>query len=115
VASFFKRQHYYGAQYITGPQYLVLLLDLQNERIDDPYVVALGEDGLYETFPEENVRSAVLEGTDAANRQCNTNIHPLEIRYFFSSYDKTCRLMRGAAKAIVEELARKGPENFGAE
>ena len=35
-----RRGHYYVTQYVTGPQYLVLMLDLQPERIDDPFVTA---------------------------------------------------------------------------
>jgi hypothetical protein len=108
----FRRGHYFGAQYITGPQCLLLMLDLQDERIEDPYVMAMTEDQIYGNPMEESVRAAVLAGTDEANREHGTTWHPLEIRYSFSSWDKRCNLMRWAAKAIIDQLATQGPESF---
>ena len=32
----FRRGHYSGTKYVTGPQILLLMLDLQDERIEDP-------------------------------------------------------------------------------
>ncbi len=112
MVTVFRRGHYFGTQYITGPQCLLLLLDLQDERIDDPFVAALNEDLIYGNPEDHCVRTAVLAGTDEANSEHKTSWHPLEIRYSFSSYDKRCTLMRRAARAIVEQLATQSPESF---
>jgi hypothetical protein len=108
----FRRGHYFGAEYLTGPQILLLLLDLQDERIEDPYVAAMDEDRLYGNPEAGRVREAVLAGTDEANSDHGTSWHPLEVRYSYSSWDRSCNLMRWAAKAIVERLATQGPEPF---
>jgi hypothetical protein len=101
-----------GAQYITGPPCLLLLLDLQDERIGDPFVVPRNEDQLDGNPDVGSVRAAVLAGTDEANNDHGTSWHPLEIRSSFSSWDKSCNLMRWAAKAIIERLATQGSESF---
>jgi len=36
-----KHEHYFTRRYTTGPQDLLLMLDLQPERIADPFVTAL--------------------------------------------------------------------------
>lgn len=108
----FRRGHYFGAQYITGPECLLLYLDLQDERIEDPIVSALNEDRLYGNPNDTDVRAAVLAGTDEANNEHGTNWHPLEIRYSYSSWNKGCTLMRWAAKAIVDQLVTQGIESF---
>ncbi len=105
--------HYYVTQYITGPQCLRLMLDLQPERIVDPYVTAISVCPVYGLPEEATVRSAVLAGTDEANAVFGSNWHPLEIRYSYSGYDnKRCRLMQSAAYNIVKEVAQRGPEGI---
>ena len=81
-------------KYVTGPQILLLMLDLQDERIEDPLITAMIEAQIYGNPAEESLRAAVLAGTDEANRDHGTAWHPLEIRYSFSSWDKRCNLMR---------------------
>jgi hypothetical protein len=106
-----KRGHYFVTQYITGPQSLLLMLDLQPERIADPFVTPLNVCPIYGQPEDIIVRAAVLAGTDEANAEFGTNWHPLEIRYSYSGYDnKRCGLMHWAAYNIVKELAQRGPE-----
>jgi hypothetical protein len=105
-----KRGNSYLTRYITGPQALLLLLDLETECIPDPIVVALNVCPVYGQPQDEVVRAAVLAGTDEANAEFATNWHPLEIRYSYSGYDnRNCALMGWAAYNIVKELAERGP------
>lgn len=106
-----RRGHYFVTQYTTGPQCLLLMLDLQSERIADPFVNALNICPIYGQPEEATVRSAVLNGTDEANAEFGTNWHPFEIKYSYSGYDnKTCRLMCQAAYDTVKELVERGPD-----
>ena len=106
-----RRGHYFATQYITGPQYLSLMLDLQSERIADPFVTAFHVCPINGQPDEATVRSAVLKGTDEANAEFGTNWHPLEIKYSYSGNDnKRCSLMSWAAYSTVKELAERGPD-----
>jgi hypothetical protein len=108
-----KRNHYFVTQFITGPQCLLLMLDLQPERIADPFVTALNVCPIYGQPEDAVVRAAVLAGTDEANAEFGTNWHPLEIRYSYSGYDNNnCRLMGRAAYHIVKELAERRPDGI---
>jgi hypothetical protein len=108
-----RRGDHFVVRYTTGPQDLLLMLDLQPERIADPYVTALNVSLKYGNPEESVVRAAVLAGTDEANVEFGTNWHPLEIRYSYSGYDnRQCRLMSRAAYDIVKELAERGPESI---
>jgi hypothetical protein len=108
-----KRGHYFVTQYITGPQILLLMLDLQPERIADPFVTAITVYSLYGQPEDAVVRAEVLAGTDEANAEFGTSWHPLEIRYAYSGYDnRECRLMHWAAYNIVKELAQRGPDGI---
>jgi hypothetical protein len=99
MAGVVRRGHYFVTQLITGPQCLLLMLDLQCERIVDPFVTALNTCPIYGRPEDNTVRTAVLAGTDEANAEFGTNWHPLEIRYSYSGYDnKQCRLMGRAAQ-----------------
>lgn len=113
TSSVVKSGHYFLTQIITGPQCLRLMLDLQTERIADPFVTATAVCPVYGQPQDDVVRAAVLRGTDEANAECATNWHPLEIRYSYSGYDnKNCRLMSRAAYIIVKELAERGEEQI---
>lgn len=108
-----KRGPYFVTQYITGPQCLLLMLDLQSERIVDPFVTAVNVCPIYGQPEEAVVRAAVLAGTDEANAEFGTTWHPLEVRYSYSGYDnKQCRLIHWGAYNIVKELAQRGPEGI---
>lgn len=108
-----KRGHYFATQYITGPQCLLLMLDLHPERIADPFVTAINVCPIYGQPEDAVVRAAVLAGTDEANTELGASWHPLEIRYSYSGYDnKQCRLMHWAAYNIVKELAQRGPDGI---
>jgi len=112
MSNLFRHEHYFGAMYITGPQSLYLLLDLQPERIADPTVTPIREDRLYGNPSDDAVRAAVVAGCEAANKESGTDLWPLEIRYTYSGSDRECHLMRWAAQAIVERLATDGPDSF---
>jgi hypothetical protein len=110
---FVRRGHYFAAQYVTGPQYLYLMLDLQDERVAEPFVTAFNVCTVYGRPDDAVVRAAVLAGTDEANAEFGTSWHPLEIRYSYSGYDnKRCGLMRRAAYDIVTGLAQRGADRF---
>jgi hypothetical protein len=109
----FKRGHYFGIQYVTGPQILLLLLDLQLERIADPFVTALSVCAMYGQPDDAVVRSAVLRGSDEANAEFGVKWHPLEIKYSYSGYDNNrCSLMARGAYDIVKALAQHGPDGI---
>jgi hypothetical protein len=115
TSSVVKQGHYFLTQIITGPQCLRLMLDLQAERIADPFVTAMSVCHVYGQPQDNTVRTAVLRGTDEANAERGTNWHPLEIRYSYSGYDnQNCRLMGHAAYNIVKELAERGEEQIEA-
>lgn len=102
-----RRGHYLINQIITGPQCLLLMLDLVTERIDDPFVTATNVCPIYGQPTDDVVRAAVLSGTDRANAEFGTNWHPLEIRYSYSGYDnKHCTIMGRAGYNIVAALAK---------
>jgi hypothetical protein len=108
-----RRGHYLVNQIITGPQCLLLMLDMQQERIDDPFVTAINVCPVYGRPEDATVREAVLKGTDEANAEFRTNWHPLEIRFSYSGYDnRHCRLAGRAAYNIVKALAEHGPEGI---
>ena len=105
-----RREHYYVTRWTTGPQDLLLMLDLESERIADPFVTALDVCSIYGNPDDATVRAAVLDGTDEANSAFGTSWHPLEMKYSYSGYDtKHCRLMARAAFEIVKEVAQRGP------
>jgi hypothetical protein len=105
-----KRGQYFVTQYITGPQCLLLMLELQPDRIADPLVTAINVCPIYGQPEDAVVRAAVLAGTDEANTEFGTSWYPLEIRYSYSGYDnKQCQIMGWAAYSIVKELAQRGP------
>jgi hypothetical protein len=110
---------YLVTQHITGPQCLLLMLDMQPERIADPPVTALEVCPIYGQPSDAVVRAAVLAGTDRANAEFGTSWHPLEIRYSYSGYDNArCQLMDWAGYNIVKALAEgtvTGPEQRSAE
>jgi hypothetical protein len=109
-----RRGEYLVTQYITGPQCLLLMLDVQPERIADPFVTALQVCPIYGQPADDVVRAAVLAGTDRANAEFGTSWHPLEVRYSYSGYDNArCHLMDWAGYNIVKALAEGtvvGPE-----
>lgn len=106
MPSVWQQGDYFGTRYITGPQILLLLLDLQPERIADPDVTALDACPIYGPTPDEAVRAAVLDGTDRANAQFGTNLHPFDIRYSYSGWDtERCALASWAAYNIVQAVA----------
>lgn len=104
-----RKGHYFVNQIITGPQCLLLMLDMQAERIDDPFVSAINVCPVYDCPDDAVVRAAVLKGTDEANAEFRTNWHPLEIRFSYSGYDsQKCRLAGRAGYNIVKALAERG-------
>jgi hypothetical protein len=91
----------------TGPQDLLLMLDIADERLVDPFVNALGVCPSYGRPTDEVVRAAVLRGTDEGNAKFGTSWHPIEIRFSYSGYDNAeCRLAGWAAFNIIEALAQ---------
>lgn len=109
----FKRGHYFCVQYITGPQILRLMLDLQSERVADPFVTALSVCEMYGQPEDTVVRSAVLKGSDEANAEFGTNWHPLEIKYSYSGYDNLrCSLMSRGAYDIIKALSQHGADTI---
>ena len=101
-----RKGHYLAAQIITGPQHLLLLLDLADERIADPFVSAIDVCPVYGRPTDEAVRAAVLAGTDRANAEFGTSLHPLEVRFSYSGYDcERCSLSGAAAYNIVRAVA----------
>jgi hypothetical protein len=109
----YRRGTYFVIGYVTGPRWLTLMLDLQSERIADPYVTPIEQDGqrLYPAPTDEVVRAAVLRGTDRANKEFGTVWHPLEIRYRYSGWDyERCGLMESGAYEIVAVLSKRGPD-----
>ncbi len=113
MAVVYRSRHHFVTQYITGPQSLLLRLDLQLERIDDPFVTALNVCQLYGNPLDEVVRTAVLRGTDEANAEFGTHWHPLEIQYSYSGYDtEHCKIMGSAAYNVVKEIAAHGVEGI---
>jgi hypothetical protein len=106
VTSVGRNGHYFSARITTGPQDLLLLLDLADERISDPFVSAIDVCPVYGRPSDEAVRAAVLAGTDRANAEFGTNWHPLEVRFSYSGYDRErCRLAGAAAYNIVRAVA----------
>ena len=106
VTSVGRNGHYFAARITTGPQDLLLQLDLTDERIADPFVSAIDVCRIYGRPTDEVVRAAVLSGTDRANAEFSTSWHPLEIRFSYSGYDnERCSLAGSAAYNIVRALA----------
>jgi hypothetical protein len=87
-----KQGNFFVTQYVTGPQFLRLMLDLQPERIPDPFVTATQVCAIYGRPEDAVVRDAVLRGNDEANAEFGTRWHPLEIRYFYSTHHHASRL-----------------------
>ena len=101
-----RRGEYLVTQYITGPQCLLLMLDVQPERVADPDVTTLDVCPLYGPTAAEVVRAAVLAGTDRANAEFGTSWHPLDIRYSYSGWDtEYCHLADWAGYDIVRAVA----------
>lgn len=108
-----RRGGYLVNEIITGPQCLRVMLDLQTERIVDPYVSAIDVCPIYGKPEDAVVRDAVLKGTDEANAEFGTSWHPLEIRFSYSGYDnQRCRLAGQACYSIVKALAELGQEGI---
>jgi hypothetical protein len=106
----YRRDLFYINQIITGPQCLLLMLDMQPERIDDPFVSPIDVCPIYGQPTDEVVRSAVLSGSDRANAEFGTSWHPLEIRYSYSGWNtERCDIMGQASYNIVAALAKLGP------
>ncbi len=101
-----RQGQYYVTSIVTGPQYLRLMLDLADERLVDPYVTAVDVCPVYGCPTEEVVRAAVLGGTDRANAEFGTNLHPLEIRFSYSGWDnERCNIAGWGAYEIVRAIA----------
>ena len=101
-----RQGEYFGTRYITGPQILTLLVVLADERVADPDVTALYVCPLYGPTAAEVVRTAVLAGTDRANAEFGTSLHPLDIRYSYSGWDtQRCNLADWAGYNIVRAVA----------
>ncbi|QEL14638.1 hypothetical protein [Limnoglobus roseus] len=101
-----RNGHYFVTRITTGPQDLLLLLDLADERIADPFVSAIEVCPVYGRPTDEAMRAAVLAGTDRANGECGTSLHPLEVRFSYSGYDRErCSLAGAAAYNIVRAIA----------
>lgn len=102
----------YGISVVTGPRWLVLRLEFLEERNDDFEVAASAVDGLYRKPDPAKVRACVLEGTDAANKQYGTSLHPWLARYSGDALNDNCTMFRDAAFAIVERLAQRGEAGY---
>ena len=104
-----RQGQYLVTRFTTGPQDLLLMLDLADERIADPFVTIIAPSQLYHQPDDAVVRGAVLAGTDRANAECGSSWHPLEIRYWYCGYDREhCSLFGRAAHEIVSQLHRHG-------
>jgi len=81
------------------------MLDLADERLADPDVTAIHVCPVYGRPADEVVRAAVLAGTDRANAEFGTNLHPLDIRFSYSGWNnERCSIARGAAYEIVRAV-----------
>lgn len=110
VSRVYRRDHYFVTQVITGPQCLLLMLDMQPERIDHPLISAIDVCPLYGCPSDEVVRKAVLVGSDEANAEFGTSWHPLEIRYSYSGWNtERCGIMSRASYDVVAAIAKLGP------
>ncbi|WP_157469822.1 hypothetical protein [Gemmata sp. SH-PL17] len=88
------------------------MLDLVDERLTDPYVTAIDVCSVYGCPTEEVVRAAVLAGTDRANAEFGTNLHPLEIRFSYSGWNnERCSIAGAAAYEIVRAIAESAVSN----
>lgn len=113
MAGVVRRGQYYVTRYTTGPQDLLLMLDMEIERINDPFVVALSVCPINGQPEDSTVRAAVLRGADEANEMLGTSWYPLEIKYWYSGYDNArCSLMSCAAFDVVKALAERGPDGI---
>lgn len=109
-----RKGAYFVTRFTTGPQDLLLMLDLADERIADPFVTCIAPCALYRQPDDAVVRAAVLAGTDQANAECGTSLHPLEIRYWYSGYDAArCSLFTRAAHEIVSQVHQRGLAGIG--
>lgn len=110
-----RQGQYLVTRFTTGPQDLLLMLDLVDERIVDPIVTCIAPCHVYGRPDDAVVRAAVLAGTDRANAECGSSWHPLEIRYWYSGYDKArCSLFGRAAHEIITQLHQLGPADIEA-
>lgn len=112
VPSFSKRDGLYGVQIATGPRWVLLRLELLNERIEDFEVSALATDGLYPNPLPEVVRARVREGVDEANHEFGTAFHPWLVRCAVEDFNDHCVMLRLAAYAIVQRLAMGGEGGY---
>jgi hypothetical protein len=113
MAFVYRSGHHLVTQYTTGPQTLLLRLDLQRQRIGEPVVTALRVCRIYGNVLYEVVRAAAVRGADEANADFGTHWHPLEIQYSYSGYDtKHCKIMEQAAYNIVKEIAECGVDDL---
>jgi hypothetical protein len=114
VGSVGRNGHYFATRITTGPQDLLLMLDLSDERIPDPFVSAIDICPMYGRPTDEVVRNAVLAGTDRANAEFGTSWHPLEIRFSYSGWNnEQCSIAGWAAYNIVRAVVQgtvAGPE-----
>jgi hypothetical protein len=96
----------YTARVVTGPQDLWRRLALADERIADPDVTVADVCPVYGRPAAEVVRAAVLAGTDRANAEFGTSLHPLEIRFAYSGWNnERCGIAEAAAYEIVRAVA----------
>jgi hypothetical protein len=101
-----KQGHYFVTRIITGPEFLLLMLDITDERIADPLVSALNVCPVTGRPDDSVIRTAVLSGTDRANGEFGTKLHPLEVRFSYSSWTGgKCEIAGIAAYNIVRAIA----------
>ena len=112
MPSFSKRDSLYGVQITTGPRSVLLRLELLDERIEDFEVAAYTTEGLYRDPPPDVVRTRVLEGTDATNREFGTRFDPWLARYAVEEYNGDCFMLRTASYAIVQRLSERGENGY---
>jgi hypothetical protein len=112
MPGFAKRNGSYVVSIITGPRLVLLRLELRDQRTEAPQVLPLSTEFPYRNPDVETVRVRVLEGTDEANREFGTSLHPWVIRYAVEDFNDSCPMLRYAARAIVERLAQEGEEGY---
>jgi hypothetical protein len=112
MSRFSKRDGLYGVETITGPRSVILRLELRPERNEFPEVVPLFTQFPYRDPDPATVRARVLEGTDEANREFGTSLHPWMVKYAVEDYRDECPVLRYAARAILERLAQQGESGY---
>jgi hypothetical protein len=110
--NFFRQEHYYCISYDSGQQYVVLQLHLETEPCEDPGVVTVYEHPLGSKLAPDDLKKAVMESIDAANKEFGGNFHVWEIRYSIEAKDPQCTVTRIAARCGIERLIKVGVENY---